>query len=624
VRAAPAGVVLALLLVFGVGCPEPEPAVAPVQVTDDREPCADRNEQRNLYWGDLHVHSSLSWDAFLEGVETTQDDGYDYARGEPVTVAGATVQLEAPLDFAAITDHAEFLAEVSACLHEGGSMSDDPWCVELQQGGSNSLQLLGIELASATPTRNPNICGVIDCAAELRDTWTRVQEAAERAYDRTAACSFTSFVGYEWTGTTGLSNLHRNVIFRGASVPLAPATYFETPNPWALWQALRDDCTDAGIGCDVLAIPHNSNLSNGNMFRPYGPIGEEEATAELRGATEPLMEIFQHKGSSECAPGLGTVDEECAFESVYGATPPDCQGEPGSGGMIGNGCTDTTDYLRGALLEGLAQERSLGVNPLKLGVIGSTDTHLGTPGLVGESAWPGHTGAPEDTLEELLDDPPLRLVGLRTNPGGLAAVWATANDRDSIFDALERRETYGTSGPRIALRFFGGWDYPEALCGSAELLDQAYAGGVPMGGTLTDPPDGDAAPQFIVQAMQDALGEPLEAIQIIKGWVDAAGVSHERVLDVDRVAGDLGVDTDTCEPFGEGIATLCSVWTDDDFDASVAAFYYARVLERPTCRWSARLCATLEGDARPAACDDLDVPATVRERAWSSPIWFTP
>lgn len=613
------------LLVVTPACPDPEPEVPPIVTDDVREACADRNDLRNLYWGDLHVHTSLSWDAVLEGVNTTQDEAYAFAQGAPVTVAGATVQLERPLDFVALTDHAEFLAEVTACIHEDGPLAADPWCVELRDGGTASIQQLGVQLTLDDPAHPPQVCDVIDCAAQLRDTWTRVQEAAERAYDRTAACTFTTFVGYEWTGAPGLSNLHRNVIFRGTEVPASPATYFEAPDPWQLWDALRADCTDAGTGCEVLAIPHNSNLSNGREFAAYGPVGQEAETAALRNASEPLMEIFQHKGSSECAPGLGTVDEECAFESIYGPTPKDCGGEPGSGGMIGNGCTDSVDYLRGALLSGIAQEQTLGANPLKLGVVASTDTHLGTPGLVGESSdWPGHAGAPEDTPEELLSDPPLRLLGVKTNPGGLAAVWAESNDRDAIFDALQRRETYGTSGPRIALRFFGGWDYPESLCSSAELLEQGYADGVPMGGTLGAEEGIDRGPRFVVQAMQDAEGHALETMQIIKGWIDTDGVSHERILDVGQTDADLSVDPDTCVPEGQGAASMCGVWEDDDFDPTVPAFYYARVLEGPTCRWSAQLCRELAGDDRPPACDDPGVPRTVRERAWSSPIWFTP
>ncbi len=613
--------VLALTLALPA-CPSPDDDVPPADTTVDREPCADRNDLRNLYWGDLHVHTSLSWDAVFEGVGTSLDEAWAFARGEALTVAGQTVQLDRPLDFAALTDHAEFLGEVSACVEEGGALYDDPWCVELRAGGTSSLQTLGIELSTEDPTRNPNICDRIDCAAALRDTWTRVVEAAERAYDRTSACTFTSLVGYEWTGTPALANLHRNVIFRNQHVPAAPATYFEAPSPPLLWSALRTDCTDAGTGCDVLAIPHNSNLSNGNLFVP------DALTDELRAATEPLMEVFQHKGSSECSPGLGgAVDEECAFESVYGATPDDCGGDPGTGGMIGNGCTDRTDYLRGALLAGLRQGEVQGLNPFKLGVIGSTDTHLGTPGLVAEAGWPGHAGAPEDTPAERLDEPPLRLVGVRTNPGGLTGVWATSNDRDAIFDALERREAFGTSGPRIAVRLFGGWDYPEAICGSDQLLDQGYADGVPMGGTLP-PYEGadqdDAAPRFIVQALQDPLGVGLERVEIVKGWIDDAGESHEEVVVVDVAGTDLSLDEATCEISGEGASSFCAVWEDESFDATRPAFYYARVLERPTCRWSALECLDLAGDDRPAACDDPTVPRTIRERAWSSPIWFAP
>ena len=374
-------------------------------------------------------------------MRTTPEDSYRFARGEPLEIQpGATVQLARPLDFAAVTDHAEFLAEVSLCSDPKSGSYDDPWCVGLRADGSSAVETLGTQNSLTDPSRFP-ICDSVDCPGVAMDVWQRIQRAAEEAYDRTATCGFTSFVGYEWTGTTGISNIHRNVIFRDTAVPELPTSYIEAPHESLLWSSLRSECLNAGTGCDVISIPHNSNLSNGTMYIPDIPSTQSPADyAALRAELEPLVEIMQHKGDGECIPGLagilGEPDEFCAFEKMQQAPISDCGDGTSSGGMIGLGCVSSTDYLRGTLLEGLVQEQQVGVNPYRIGVIGSSDTHLGTPGLVEERGYLGHTGAPEDTPEERLATPNLRPVGLLTNPGGLMAVWSESNDRDALFDAM--------------------------------------------------------------------------------------------------------------------------------------------------------------------------------------------
>lgn len=619
------------LLLLLAGCPSTEPPPDPTP-TPARAACADQNPLKNVYWGDTHIHTALSFDAFFEDTRLTPDDAYAFALGEPMNVTplvdgeGTTpVQLDRPLDFAAVTDHASWLGEILGCSDPSTEAYDSAFCAEHRDLGTVAVQRFGIQFTYTEPERFAELCGLpgFDCTESARDAWTRIQDAAEAAYDRTEACSFTSFVGYEWSGATELSNLHRNVIFRSESVPELPIGYVTEPTASGLWRALDAECRPED-GCDVLAIPHNSNLSNGKLLRFEAPaFGDAAEHAALQQRMEPLMEVYQHKGASECYDQLGGIDAEadplCAFEDMRPAVE-DCITGTGTGGMIGTGCGSKVDGLRGALLEGMSLRAELGVNPLKYGVQAATDTHLGTPGLVDEDQYFGHTGQPEDSAEKRLSRSGLRPQGLLTSPGGLMGVWAEANERDALFDAMQRREVYGTSGPRIPVRFFGG-DLPEGLCSAADAVDQAYGAGVPMGGDL------DAeAPRFLVMAQKDPgttarPGADLERIQIVKGWIDAGG-EHVRVFDLDgEVAPD--VDLDTCEP-PPGAATLCGEWQDPDFDPEVPAYWYVRVVEVPTCRWSQRQCLEIPEAERPAGCSDPDAPPQIRERAWSSPIWHTP
>ncbi|MCX4240035.1 DUF3604 domain-containing protein [Paraliomyxa miuraensis] len=594
--------------------------------------CDAHDPLRQLYWGDLHVHTGYSFDAWLHDVRTDPDQAYRFAKGEaiglpPLDARGQptqTVQLDRPLDFVAVTDHSEFLAEVQACTTPGTTAYDSTLCTDYRANQNGALVNFGLQLGQPSPTRFAPICedGGVDCTALVEEVWQRTIDAAQTHHDSTSACTFTAFVGYEWSGMQALSNLHRNVIFRNDSVPAIPLSYYEAPSAQALWDGLRAQCLDGLDGCDVLAIPHNSNWSNGRLFRvEYPGAGSEAEQAAARAAMEPLVEVFQHKGDSECSNGLsgilGAPDELCEFEKLRVPPFEDCLDGIGSNGMVGGGCVSRRDFVRGALLEGLQEQVRIGVNPFRLGFIASTDTHNGTPGLVDEDAFVGHVGREDgDAIARLTGQVP---AGPRNGPGGLVAVWAAENSRDAIFEALRRRETYGTSGPRMAVRVFGGASLPQDLCEQADLVGVADATGVPMGGQL--PTNDEGPPRIAISALRDPQGLPLQRAQVIKGWIDRSGLAHVEVFDA--VGGDNGASVDplTCEPQGAGEDSLCTVWTDPAFDPGVPAYYYVRVLENPRCRWSVADCQSL-GAMAPTVCNEL--PTAIQERAWTSPIWYEP
>jgi hypothetical protein len=566
-------------------------------------PCPDRNSLRRPLFGDLHVHTAFSHDASTQGTRTLPREAYRFARGEalglqPFDVDGRplrTLQLERPLDFAAVTDHAELLGEVRTC-ETPGLPGYDAWLCRLHRVWPRaSFFVMNTHVARGTGSRM-GLCGPdgSHCLEAALTPWREIVDAAAEADDR---CGFTSFVAYEWTASVVGRNLHRNVIFANQTVPRMPSSYYESTTPEALWEDLRRECTEAGTGCDALVIPHNSNLSAGLMFQLPEDLTPEQA--RTRSAFEPLVEVMQHKGDSECWWGPGAEDELCAFEqlpfdSFRGKFVPFLEGAP-----------RREDTTRWALLQGIARQAEIGANPFKLGQIASTDTHLGTPGAVEENAHPGHGGAgapsPDRLPEGLPDD-------VFFNPGGLAVAWAEENTRASIFAALRRREVYGTSGPRMIVRMFGGRALPDDLCERPDFAAGGYAGGVPMGGDLPaglEELEGADGPAFAVSALRDAQGARLERIQIVKGWVED-GAPRERVIDV-------------TDPAAEGADSLCRVWRDPDFDATQPAFWYARVLEVPTPRWHSYVCR-----ARGLDCSRFEIPETIRERAWTSPVWWTP
>ena len=612
--------------------------------TEERVPCADRNPLRNAYYGDLHVHTRNSFDAYVWENRNDPGAAYDFARGLPIQLppldangqGTQTLQLSRPLDFAAVTDHAEYLGEVASCADTEAAGYDTELCQGFRAGLDDAVVQFGTELTAPTPERFIDLCGAdgSQCTNLATSVWQRIIEAAEAAYDRTDACTFTSLVGYEWSSNTSGRNLHRNVIFRNANVPAYPTSYFEASTAHELWMALERDCV-ADDGCQVLAIPHNSNLSNGGMFAPQYPgaptVEQQAERAALRQRSEPLVELFQHKGSSECINGIsgimGQPDELCEIEQLRPLADNDCGDQVGFFGIINDGCVSRYDFWRGQLLGGLQEAARLGINPYRLGVIASTDTHNATPGATEEANYAGHIGIFEATPEARLGqgfDQPSGYIG---NPGGLAGVWAEENSRDGIFRALSAREAFATSGTRIAPRLFGGWDYNQNLCDDPQMLATAYERGVPMGQSLPRRPGGADAPRFIVSSLRDGHEDavPLQHLQVIKGWLDSDGQAHYRVYDV---AGDpdngASVDLATCEPQGTGFDALCAVWSDPDFQPEQSAFYYARTVENPTCRWSWRDCLSMDEVDRPATCSDPEVPQTIHEMAWTSPIWYEP
>jgi hypothetical protein len=613
---------------------------APWDRTETRAPCAVRTPLRSAWFGDTHVHTAYSFDAVSGGIEHGPREAYRFAQGETIVLPpGRMVRLGRPLDFTMVSDHAELFGEVRSCLTPGLPGYDDQHCQDFRAnipqttpGTSFGITQFAILYVTVAQPERFAFCGPDGsvCLGQASLVWDETRAAAEEFYDRTAACGFTTFVGYEWSGNPVGSNLHRNVMFRNANVPALPVSYVEKPTPEGLWNELQRVCLDGVPGCDVLAIPHNSNVSNGRMFLPENFDGTplDAAAAAFRSTMEPVVEITQHKGDSECRPGILSNDEQCGYEKWSGAA---LGGPPAR-------VFPPINFVRNALKEGLAQEAKLGVNPFRLGFIGSTDTHSGVPGATREDDYVGHLGLRDATRELMVQ--PLEgfgvIGGIESNPGGLAVAWAEENSRDAIFAAFRRREVYGTSGTRPTLRFFGG-GLRGVRCKGDDLVERGYATGTPMGGEL-GAVRGGRSPRFAVLAFQDAgepgvPGTPLQRVQIVKGWIDKAGERHEQVFDV---AGDAnsgaGVDPRTCATSGTGASSLCAVWTDREFDPRERAFYYARVLENPVCRWSTRLCNANGVDcANPAtipagmeACCDARYPKTIQERAWASPIWYRP
>ncbi len=618
--------------------------------TETRADCASYNPLRSPFFGETHIHTAFSGDAAFVRTRTTPRDAYMFAQGAPIGLPPYDAmdqptrfaQLRRPLDFTAVTDHAEFLGEIRTCLTPGLPGYDDPMCqatrTELNSPPAGiTAPLPAVVIAFQLSIFSPNpmrfgLCGPggTNCTTQAALVWQDELDAAEEFYDRTDACAFTTFPAYEWTNNLNGFNLHRNIIFRNAEVPALPTSYYEQPLVEGLFTTLENECLGAPGNCDFVSIPHNPNASGGLMFEPANGNGSPltKADAERRAAHETLVEIFQHKGSSECQPATSPNDELCGFEQLKRLT------------LFANSnptvVAPAANFVRNALEEGLRQNDLLGANPFKLGFIGSTDGHSSLAGGTVEADFgtTGHLGVRDGSAENILSR--IGPGGITTNGGGLAVLWAEENSRDSLFAAMRRREAYATSGTRPIVRFFGGRP-PKGLCDSPDFVEEGYTRGVPMGGDL-GPVLGRRSPRFAVMAMQDPGGggepsTPLQRIQIIKGWIDDAGQSHDRVFEVAGNADNrAAVDLDTCTPTGAGSPSLCTVWQDPSFRPEERAFYYARVLENPVCRWSTRLCNSLGVDCSnpgsiPAiyadCCTDI-VDKTIQERAWTSPIFYQP
>jgi hypothetical protein len=633
----------------------PPGAPAPARALATRQPCADRDPLRRALFGDLHVHTAYSFDARSRDMLGTPDDAYRFARGEAIGLGpfdaerkGArTARLERPLDFAAVTDHAEWIGEVTQCTTPGSSAYASESC----QGFRGEVPVRSLAAWLVGPRRMLAIIGVFsrsgevcgpdakECRSALATAWQDTQQATERWYDRSSACSFTTFHGWEHSYSPARSKVHRNVIFRNELVPELPISALEQPDALGLWERLDAECNASGTGCEVVTIPHNPNVSNGRLFAIQyrdQQIEEQRRQAALQARIEPLVEMMQIKGESECAGGMyGVVgeDELCGFEKIRagGPTPPeDCVEGTGEGAVFGGGCQSRLDFARYVVVEGLREERRIGVNPYRLGFVGSTDTHNATPGDVEEHSYQGCCSNTDATPATRLSQE-IGFAGrapTARNPGGLMGVWSEENSRDAIFEAIQRRETFATSGPRISPRFFGGWSLAEDLCERPDLVERGYRDAVAMGGVLSASAEAGRSPVFVASALRDPGttahgGGLLQRLQIVKVWADDEERFHQ---EVHELAGSgestASVDLDTCRPTGPGHDSLCGVWRDPDFDSARSAAYYVRVIENPSCRWTAWECSRLPPDQRPQACEDASIPRVIQERAWTSPIWY--
>ncbi|MEM1130117.1 MAG: DUF3604 domain-containing protein [Pseudomonadota bacterium] len=620
--------------VYGLAALAGFPALAQdLRITEDEyeapsseySPFVDDHFPTNVYFGDTHLHSSWSTDAGMAGATLDPDDAYRFSRGEEVTShTGKRVKLVRPLDFIVLADHAENFGLADYIRRDDPVVQETEkgreWSAMVKSGdGYNAfLDWLRLTAEGVDGIANPKM---------QRGAWERATENAERYNDPGV---FTAFIGFEWTSQPGGNNLHRVVIFRDDKEKadnVVPFSAYDSDDPEALWDYMEG--YEAATNGNVLAIPHNGNLSNGLMFDDVTLSGEplSQDYAERRMRMEPLAEMTQAKGTGETHP-LVSPDDAFADQELLDAG--NISGsEPKTPEML------PKEYARPALQRGMAYEQSLGANPYKFGMIGSTDNHTALP-TTREDNWFGkaHIVEPtperyEDVLIEAQSDPALNIMATDLSAAGLAGVWARENTREALFDAMERKEVYATTGQRMRVRVFGGWDFSPDEVTRPDFARTGYARGVPMGGDLAEGPDGNA-PSFMVRALRDPDGANLDRIQMIKGWVDADGAVKERIWDIacaDRVLaegtcdGDLGTTvnvTDASYTNDIGRAVLGAHWTDPDFDPALPAFYYVRVLEIPKPRWTA-YDAKFFGIEMPEGTE-----MEVIDRAYTSPIWYTP
>jgi len=607
------------------------------------------NPLKNAYWGELHVHTVESMDAVLFGTTATVEDAYRFARGEPLrSPGGELMQLSRPLDFVAITDHAEGFGLRTRCEEADLSLFEKANCWLMKTPGWTTafflLQRTTRRATEADPTQPAGlyrnrprsrrqredipICsggegGPGRCLEDSQSDWARYIELADQHYEPGV---FTTFAAYEFSPTLDRAGKHhRNVIFNGDQLPDHAISSFDVDNALGLWRGLEENCSEE---CDFLTIPHNMNKGWGLFYSRHTWDGDtyEEDDWRVRMRREPLAEMYQVKGASECALGVGATDEECAFEQVLSP----CE--------VGQeaGCAFQSSFARQGLKVGMQLDQELGFNPLAFGFIAATDGHNSNPGDAEEWDFPGKVGAASSpALRRLRTRPdmePHNQILTDHGSGGLAAVWAEENTREAIFSGMKRREAYATSGPRILLRFFAGWGFDPSIVEDRNPVEIATQGGVPMGGVLKPEDDQTESPTFFAWAEADWMSAPLQRIQVVKGWIDAEGATHEEVQDVICAGGlsvnpithrcpDNGasVDLASCQPLGDnGAEQLMVAWRDENFDPSQGAFYYLRALQNPTCRWSTYDALRLGREPDPR------VPATIRERAWSSPIWIDP
>lgn len=567
-----------------------------------------KNKNRDVFFGDLHVHTAYSFDAYIGGTIAKPEDAYRFAKGEAIPVVYDEVKIERPLDFAAVTDHSEYFGELYSIHTKGAPAHNAALPRYFRSVGNDTIKQRALFLRMLRNVgQERNHLNFYQGYETTKRTWDLEIEAAEKHYE---PGSFTTFAAYEWTLGNGMSHTHRNVFFKDMNVPDYPISAFEARNELELWKSLEDFRKK---GSTVMAVPHNMNLSNGTAFPLQQPDGNDidQAYVERRNLNEPLAEVHQAKGNSEVIKDFWANDEFSDFENYN-------EGEP-----------KENNYLRWALKKGLEYESQFGTNPYKYGMIGSTDTHNGTPGNTEEDDdyIGNHTQVDSDakirsSRKWILDT--TMYVYQAVNPGGLMAVWSEANTRTDIYEAMERRETYATSGGRIKVRFFAGKNFKSSYNSYDEMVRDGYSKGVPMGADIkTD------HPEFLIWAAKDPDGANLDRIQVVKGWyrngelnekIFNVALSDQRQLHSDGKVPDNGakINPETgAWDHTKGDKELFVRWSDPEFSQDMKAFYYLRVFEIETPRWN------YWDEIKYGVKYPEHIPKTIQERAWSSPIWYS-
>jgi hypothetical protein len=610
---------------------------AQTEVKKKYSPYAGRKFPTRVYFGDTHNHTANSGDAFMAGARLTPEQAYRFARGEEViSSTGVPAKLSRPLDFLVVTDHAEGLGVMLQVYEGNPAFAADAtlarWGKAMKAGGEEAATTMR-ELISAQannklppPIKDPKVVGPI-----MKSVWQQYTATAEKFNE---PGRFTAMIGYEWTSVPGGNNLHRNILFRDnkdKADQIMPFSSWQSEDPEKLWAWMAK--YEQKTGGKMLAIAHNANLSNGRMFEPVDFAGKALSNdyAERRARFDVLQEMMQTKGASETHPLLSPNDEFADFGVAgweYGNLT--LEGQPLSKAMM------PTNYLRSGLLQGMMHEQKLGVNPFKFGFIGGTDVHNSLTSIEEDNFYGKHID--QEPSPTRWEHPSKKGFGkTRYNyhytAAGYAAVWATENTREALWDAMKRKEVYATSGTRLTVRLFAGWDFTPEDVRSRYLAETGYAKGVPMGGDLPKAPAAGKVPTFLIAAMKDAQGGNLDRIQIVKGWIDKAGQPQEKIVNVawsdaktrkpgkDGKLPAVGDTVDVAHATWTntiGAGELVGVWKDPAFDPALRAYYYARVIEIPTPRWTA-YDAYRFGIKMPP-----EVPMKHQERAWTSPVWYTP
>jgi hypothetical protein len=567
-------------------------------------------KEKNAYYGDLHLHTTQSFDAYVFGTRIGPEEAYRYAKGETIEFMGEKIRRNFPLDFLAVTDHSENIGVLTQLNDTNSLLSRSEIGKKFKKAGTDRTPTNSYFFMADYSGEAPGF----DNKTVTRSAWQRQIDAANNSYE---PGKFTSFIAYEWTSAPDRQNLHRNVIFKDAKATDRPFSAIDSKDPRDLWKYLNNLRSN---GVEALAIPHNPNASNGLMFDWNDLSGKpiDKAYAESKAFNEPITEISQSKGQSETHPELSPTDEFSNFELVDFMSPrvDSVRKKPGS-------------YVRDAYGRGLIIKEKTGVNPYKFGIVGAGDLHGGLD-ISDERSYEGTASYTNKSPEKTFTKGVPESRGLYFSPGNITGVWAEANTRESIYDAFRRKETFATTGTKLKFRFFGGWDLSQDIL-KTQNWDKAYEKGVSMGGDLPLKPQAAKAPSFLVWAIKDPNGANLDRIQVIKVWVKE-GKSYEKVFDVALADGrkpdpstgkvkTIGntVDLKTATYTNTiGDTELSTLWTDPQYDAKIPAVYYLRVIEIPTPRWSTIL----------AVKHKLPIPAqvasTIQERGWSSPIWYTP